>query len=302
MIPKATVKLWSALPTPLTDDYKVDESAVVRLINDAIGSGMSGVFLAGTCGEGPWLQDAERSRLIETAAATAAGRLSIAAQVSDNSVPRILDNIKLVTRAGADVAIVAAPTTFMNPTPERVVALFRETAANSNLPVGIYDLGKHRAIMIPEEYLLETYMLPNVSLVKDSSGSPARRAIALEALTQKPDLQLFNGDEFKCLEYLENGYQGCMFGGAVAVPAELRQIASLFTSRNIEEARRVESAMQRVLYGIYGGIKIECWLTGLKYHLVRRGLFNSTSSFLGYPLTDSCRTCIEEDVAARMGV
>lgn len=298
----STVKLWSAVPTPLTDDLKVDAPAVKSVVEDAVAGGITGLFVAGTCGEGPWLQDGERTRLIEAAAEAAGGRLTIAAQVSDNSVPRILDNITRAAKAGADVAIMAAPTTFMNPTPERIAALFRDTAENSPLPVGVYDLGKHRPLMIPPDHLAATYLLPNVCLVKDSSGSPERRAIALAAKASRPELQLFNGDEFKCLEYLESGYGGCMFGGAVAVAPELRQIVRLFAAGAIDEARRVEADMRRVLYGIYGGEKIECWLTGLKYHLVRRGLFKSTSSFLGYPLTDECRAFIEADLSARFSM
>ena len=285
--------LWSAVPTPLNNDLTVDIPAVERTIRDAIAGGIQGVFLAGTCGEGPWLQDRERSRLVKATAAAAAGKLKIAAQVSDNSVPRILDNVARMAEAGADYAIIAAPATMLNATPERVAALFIEAASASQLPVGIYDLGRHRPIVIPENRLKEIYLLPNVKLVKDSSGSPDRRAIALAARAVKPTLRLFNGDEFRCLDYLEAGYEGCMFGGAAAVAPQLNRIAALFLAGRMDEARRQESEMTQTLFGIYGGESIACWLTGLKYYMVRRGLFSSTASFLGYPLTPECQAFIE---------
>lgn len=281
------------MPTPLTNDLKVDVPAVERMIRDAIAGGIQGVFLAGTCGEGPWLQDRERSRLVQATVAAAEGKLKIAAQVSDNSVPRILDNIARMAEAGADYGIIAAPATMLNATPERVAALFIEAASASPLPVGIYDLGRHRPIVIPESRLKEIYLLPNVKLVKDSSGSPDRRAIALEARAAKPSLRLFNGDEFRCLDYLQAGYEGCMFGGAAAVAPQLNRIAALFLAGRLDEARRLESEMTHTLFGIYGGESIACWLTGLKYYMVRRGLFSSTASFLGYPLTPECRGFIE---------
>lgn len=287
------VHLWSALPTPLTPDLQVDAPAVERTIRDAIAGGIQGVFLAGTCGEGPWLQDRERTRLVETAVAAAGGKLKIAAQVSDNSVPRILDNVKRMRDAGADYGIIASPATMLNATPDRIAALFLEAASASPLPVGVYDLGKHRPVMIPENRLKEIYLLDNVHLVKDSSGSPERRAIALEARAAKPGLLLFNGDEFRCLEYLEAGYEGCMFGGAAAIAPQMNAIARLFLAGQVAEARRLDTEMKKVLFGIYGGEAIACWLTGLKYYMVRRGLFASTASFLGYPLTDECRTYIE---------
>lgn len=292
------VPIWSAVPTPLTTDLKVDIASLEKMIAAAIDEGVEGLFVAGTCGEGPWLPDRERVRLMENAVRAAAGRLKIAAQVSDNSVPRILDNASAAADCGVDFAIIAPPATLLNATPDRITALFAEAASLCPLPVGIYDLGKHRAIMIPEDRLKELYLLPSVKLVKDSSGMPERRAIALAARAEKPGLRLFNGDEFRCLEYLEAGYDSFLFGGAVAIAPQLRRIGELFRAGQLEEARAVEADMKRVLFDIYGGEKIACWLTGLKHYMVVRGLFSTSASFLGYPLTDDCRAKIERYVAA----
>ena len=288
------VQIWSAAPTPLTDDLKVDVASVERMVRAAIAEGVHGLFLAGTCGEGPWLPDTERRRLVQAAVAAAEKRLKIAVQVSDNSVPRILNNATRAAEDGADYAIIASPATMMNATPERIVALFSEAASTCPLPVGIYDLGRHRPIVIPENRLKEIYLLPQVQLVKDSSGSPDRRAIALSARETKPSLRLLNGDEFRCLDYLEAGYDGCMFGGAVAVGPQLKRVVTLFQAGKLEEARAEEAEMKRILFGIYGGESIACWLTGLKYYLVKRGLFSTRASFLGYPLTTECREFIEQ--------
>ncbi|WP_225919573.1 dihydrodipicolinate synthase family protein [Actomonas aquatica] len=285
---------WSAVPTPLTNDLTVDPDAVSRVIDDAVQSGMAGLFLGGTCGEGPWLPDVERRRLVETAAKAANGRLCLAAQVSDNSVPRVRDNIRQMADAGADVAIVSSPATFLNATADRIVDFFAGAVDASELPVGVYDLGEHRPVHLPVDRLAEIYRLPKVCLVKDSSGNVERRAQALAVARERPDLQLFNGDEFRCLEYLEAGYTGMMFGGAIAIAAQMHRIASRWVEGDLETARAEDEAMRQVLFGIYGGSAITCWLTGLKHYLVRRGLFTSEASFLGYPLTDDCRAFIEQ--------
>ena len=297
-----TLQIWSASPTPLNADLTVDLPSVEKMTRDAIANGLHGLFLAGTCGEGPWLPDRERLKLVRAVAAEAKGRLKIAAQVTDNSVPRILENVRQVAEAGADYAIIAAPATFMNATPERIAALFIEAADASSLPVGIYDLGRHRPVMIPEDRLKEVYLRPNVHLVKDSSGSPTRRNAALEARKAKPALRLFNGDEFRCLDYLEAGYDGFMFGGAVATAPELQRIAVAFVRGDLAEARRLDADVKKALYGIYGGEQITCWLTGLKHYLVQRGLFSSAASFLGYPLTEACRAFIEEHAKAMAAI
>ena len=299
MKPPSTIAIWSAVPTPLTPDWKVDEESLVKMVDASAQDGVEGLFIAGTCGEGPWLPDRERRRLMVTAVRAAAGRLKIAAQVSDNSVLRVLDNAAMAVDAGVDFAIIAPPATLLNATPDRVTAFYIEAASRCPLPVGIYDLGRIRPIMIPEERLREVYLVPQVRLVKDSSGSPERRAIALAARAARPELRLFNGDEFRCLEYLTAGYDGLMFGGAVAVAAQMRQIVDLVLAGDTAAAATVDAAMKETLWGIYGGPSISCWLTGLKHYMVRRGLFATATSFLGYPLTDDCRAFIANYVATQ---
>lgn len=274
-------------------DLTVDLPSVRRMIRAARADGIVGVFLAGTCGEGPWLPDRERNRLVAEAAKESGGTVRIGVQVTDNSVPRILENIRQVAAEGADCVIIAPPPVFMNATPVRIAAHFMEAADSSPLPVGIYDTGRHRAIAIDEDRLVEIYLRPNVVLVKDSSGSPSRREAALAARRAKPGLVLFNGDEFRCLEYLQAGYDGCMFGGAVAVARRVARIVALLAAGRFEAAQEEDAAMKAFLHGIYGGADIACWLTGLKHYLVRRGLFSSSSSYLGYPLTEACRSFIE---------
>ena len=289
--------IWSAVPTPLTADLTIDVPSVQRMVRDSIATGVEGLFVAGTCGEGPWLPDRERRKLVEAAVAEAKGRLKIAVQATDNSVPRILDNIRQAADAGADYAIIAAPAVFLNATPDRIAALFIEAAAASPLPVGVYDLGRHRPIMMPEDRLQQIYTQPNVHLVKDSSGSPERRTAALAARGAKPTLRLFNGDEFRCVEYLEAGYDGCMFGGVVATAPQLHAIVRCVLAGRLDEAKALDTELRKNLFGIYGGDKIACWLTGLKHYMVRRGLFTTSASFLEYPLTDDCRAFIEKYVA-----
>ncbi len=284
---------WSAVPTPLTENLTVDVDSIPGVIEDAIAAGMSGLFLGGTCGEGPWLPDTERVRLVAAAAQAAGGRLKLAAQVSDNSVPRVRDNVRRMADAGAEVAIISSPATFMNPTADRVVDFFRGAVEASELPVGLYDLGALRPVHLPEDRMAEIYRLPQVCLVKDSSGSVTRREQALAVAQERPDLLLFNGDEFRCLEYLEAGYRGMMFGGAIAIAPQMRLVAELWAQGDLDAARTADEAMREILYGIYGGPDIACWLTGLKYYLERRGLFASRASYLGYPLNDTCRAFID---------
>lgn len=296
-----SIHMWAAAPTPLIQNLRVDIPSVQRLVEQSVAGGLTGLFLGGTCGEGLWLPNAERRKLVKAVADAARGRLEIAVQVSDNSVPRILDNIREAAEAGAHIAIMAPALAMMNATPARITALYVDAITRSPLPMGIYDLGTKRNFSVPEADLLRVCQLPNVSLVKDSSTSPSRQAIALAARAANPRLRLFNGDEFRAIEYLSAGYNGIMFGGAHAVLGQLRTLVELFGAGRLAEAEVVEREMKDVLWGIYGGKEIACWLTGLKYFMQQLGIFSTTESFFEYPLNAPTREFIDHYVQSLRG-
>ena len=290
-------QIWSAVPTPLTDAFHPDESALERMIKASIQDGVHGLFVAGTCGEGPWLPDADRQKLIQAAVKIAAKRITIAVQVTDNSAERVRENIQRAAECGADLAVIAPPPVFLNATPARVVRHFNRSCDGSPLPVGIYDLGEHRPIRIPIEHLSEVYGHPRVALVKDSSGDPARMSAAVGLRNSVRHLKLLGGDEFKLLAYADAGYDGVMFGGAVVTARALREIMTLLATGRREEAEALDLQTRERLLGIYGGPSIACWLSGLKYWMLRSGLFNTIHSFLEYPLEEACKHFVDKDVA-----
>jgi dihydrodipicolinate synthetase family protein len=56
--------VWSATPTPFTDDMVVDNQSVNRMVAHHCRLGVKDLFLAGTCGEGAWLPEREKRRLV----------------------------------------------------------------------------------------------------------------------------------------------------------------------------------------------------------------------------------------------
>jgi hypothetical protein len=60
--------------------------------------------------------------------------------------------------------------------------------------------------------------------------------------------------------------------------------------------------MNDLMLRVYGGAKIECWMTGLKELLVQMGIFTSNANLLGSPLTETCRRQITEAVSGADGL
>ena len=294
--------VWSATPTPLTRDCRLDAPSVSRLVEHHVRMGVTGLMLAGTCGEGPWLAETDREGLIRSAVAAARGRLRLAVQVTDNSAARTLANIERAAAWGAEIAVVAQPYFFLNGTADRLLGFYREIARQSALPVGFYDRGKASPYMLPESHLAELLAEPNIAMVKDSSQLAEHRDVFLAARQLRPGLVLLDGDEFDCVSYLAAGYDGLLLGGGIVnAGIALRMIAAV-RAGDADEAERLQARMNDLMLRVYGGPTIECWLTGLKELLVQMGIFSTNKNLLDYPLTVECQLQITEAVTGADGL
>ena len=290
--PESLCGVWSAAPTPFTHNMELDKPSVRRMVEHHIRLGVKGLFLAGSNGEGPWMTDLQRSLLVRAVRRFARGRLVLAVQVSDNSVARIVENANRAQADGADIAVIAPPYFHVHATPAAILDLYRHAIRSSPLPVGIYDRGRHSPVFVPNSILGAIYAEPKVILAKDSSSDPARRRIALAARKKRPRLRLLTGDEFTCVDYLQAGYDGLLLGGGVFNGYLAGRIVAAVAAGDIALARRLQERMNRIMFCVYGGKKITCWLAGEKELLVRMGIFRTWKNYLGYTLTASCRRAI----------
>jgi len=291
---KKMAGVWSACPTPFTEKMKIDQVAVRRMVEHHKRLGVTGLFLAGSSGEGPWITTQQRHCLIQTAAKWAKGKLILAAQVTDNSSARVLDNIRAAQKDGADIAIMAEPYMVEPKTPEVLLNLYREAIQESPLPMGVYDRGVNATTFIPNPVLKEIYKQKNVVLIKDSSADSKRQKIALQARNKRPSLCLLNGNEFDCISYLQAGYDGLLLGGGVFNGHLARQIMLAVADGDIAKAQRLQKQMNCIMHAVYGGRDFGCWMSGMKKLLVEMGIFRTWKNYLGFPLTKSCCKAIEK--------
>lgn len=289
--------VWSAAPTPFTETMEIDTEAVASMVEHHIRLGVKGLFLAGTNGEGPWMPERDKRALVRAVVGCVRGRLPVSVQVTDNSAARILDNIHTAKEDGADIAVIAPPYFLLNCTPRTIGNLYLRAIRESPLPVGIYDRGTFSPVFVPDGVLGRIYVEPKVVLIKDSSTQPARREIALAAKRKRPGLVLLNGWEFNCVEYLQAGYDGLLLGGGVFNGYLAGLIMQAVAEDKPELANRLQRRMNRMMYAIYGGKKIACWLSGEKKLLCEMGIFSTWRNYLDYPLKKSCERAIAKVLA-----
>jgi len=292
--PIADRPLWSATPTPLTDDLQIDLDSTARLVEHHLRLGVDGLFILGSCGEGPWLPREHQRTFMREVCRRNDGRMTIGAQVTDNSAPRIIENAQIAADEGADVAIMAAPFKLMGPlATSNLQALYLDAIEGSPLPMGIYDLGERDKTLVPPEVIAEALRHPNVVALKDSSASAERQAGAIAVRAERPELRIMSGDEFDLPKYLGSGYDGLVLGGAIFNGAIAREIMDAIQAGEMDRAGELQARMNELMWDVYGGKTISTWLAGLKHLLVRMGVFSTHVNLLGYDLTEECAAAIE---------
>jgi dihydrodipicolinate synthase/N-acetylneuraminate lyase len=118
-------------------------------------------------------------------------------------------------------------------------------------------------------------------------------AIALKARRRRPELALFDGDEFNCVKYLKAGYDGLLLGGGVFNGHIADLIFRAMAAGDEKTDGGLQAHMNRLMFTVYGGKKIRAWLSGEKYLLVRMGIFKTYRNFPNYPLTAADRARID---------
>jgi dihydrodipicolinate synthase/N-acetylneuraminate lyase len=284
--------VWSASPTPFTEDAAIDQASVARTIERHVAIGCDGVMLGGTCGEGPWLTSRQFEALVKSGVEAAQGNMPLVFQATENSSGKVLEKIEDIARWGGQMAVVAQPFFLINARPEVLRKYYTDIFDHSPLPLAFYDRGASVSVPVPQELLEEVASHPKVRMVKDSSCDARRSAALKTARDKRPGLVLLTGDEFQLIPALEAGFDGAFFGGAIATAVAVRRALTLWP-QDPAAARALDLETQSVLFSIYGGRSISCWLSGLKYLLVCLGVFSGSQNLLGYELTPECKEEID---------
>lgn len=281
--------VWSATPTPFTNELKLDIEALPSLVEHHLRLGVKGLFLGGTSGEGPWMSDTMRIKLVQEVAKSSQDRMLLAVQITDNSAMRMIDNIKRIEDSGTDIAVIAPPFFQVNETQEHIRDLYLEVIESSSLPVGVYHRGKHSSVAIETDTLEEIIAHPKVIMVKDSSSDPAAREMICKATAKRKDeLFALDGDEFNSVPYVEAGYDGFLFGGACFNGFIANKILQLAKNGDIEGAQAMQDYMNELMTKVFGGEGLPCWLAGQKQIMVELGIFNTRKTIINYQITDEC--------------
>ena len=224
----------AAAVTPLRDaGERLDEDAFVPLLEFYAASGIDGLLVLGTTGEGILLGLGERRRAAELLIA-GAGALRVIVHCGAQTTAETSALAAHAAEAGADAVAVIAPPYFPFAPVELLEHFAAAAGACAPLPFYVYEYADRSGYQVPVAVVDELReRAPNLVGMK-VSDSPFERAAPYLAT----GLDVFIGAEGVIRQGLEHGAVGAVSGVAAAFP---EVIATLVRDPTPEHVRVAES-------------------------------------------------------------
>lgn len=177
---------WPAAPTPFTTDLELDEAALGAMLEMYAGNGVHGVLLNGSTGEWFSQSTAERRRVVEVGVEAVAGRYPVVVGVTAFTVEQAAELARHAAATGADGILATVPP-YVHPSPEEVVAFYRELSEATDLPFMVYNWPRGVALDLAGVPGLMSRLadLPQVAAIKDSTGDWTAMVATVEAVADR---------------------------------------------------------------------------------------------------------------------
>ena len=237
----------TALVTPMKENGELDYSALEKLINFQIDSGISGLVAVGTTGESATIDFEDHIKLIEFFVKTASGRIPIIAGTGANSTDEALHLTKGAKESGADAALLVSPY-YNKPPQEGIYKHHIKIADEIDLPQILYNVPSRTASFIEPETVSKLSCHKNIIGIKDATGDMKNHSEVLNLCAEEinsGNFYLYSGDDFSSLEFLQKGGHGTISVTSNLVPNIVSEICDLVNS-DFTKAKKLDESLQQL--------------------------------------------------------
>lgn len=155
--------------TPFDDEERVDEAAVRTEIRYQLDTGVHGVCVTGSTGEGAALSAEDTVAVARAAAAEVRGAVPLVAGIIRDSTREVVRYGKALRETGVDALQVTPVHYLFQPDDDNMVAYYRTVAEETGLPIVIYNVVPWATIP-PATVARILNEVPGVVAVKQSGG------------------------------------------------------------------------------------------------------------------------------------
>ncbi len=258
--------LGVAMVTPFNQDKEIDYDATEKLIEHLVTGGVDFLVVMGTTGESATLTDKEKRSLIKFVIKKNDGRLPIMLGIGGNDTNHIIEQIDDFDFDGID-AILSVTPYYNKPTQKGLELHFKAIAAQSELPIVLYNVpGRTGVNMTAETTLKLAHEVPNIIGIKEASGNLNQMSYILR---DRPDnFLVLSGDDGLTLPQMSMGADGVISVVGNALPKRFSEMVKLAQQHNYVEASKIHLELIEIIDSLFvegnpGGVKAALSILGI---------------------------------------
>jgi 4-hydroxy-tetrahydrodipicolinate synthase len=227
------------LITPFTADGELAPGPLERLARTAVEAGAAGLVALGTTGEPAALTGAERRAVLDICARVCrehGAALIVGAGSNDTAgTTRALRDLAAWPEVSAALTVVPY---YTRPSQDGIVAHFARVAADSPVPVIVYNVPYRTAASLSGQALRQLARMPGIAGIKHAVGGIDHDTVMLMA-DLPADFAVLGGDDVFASPLLALGAAGAILASAHLRTAEFAALIAAWHAGQLAQAREL---------------------------------------------------------------
>jgi len=236
-----------AIVTPFKNG-RVDERALVDLIEFQIANGTDGIVPCGTTGESATLTHDEHNQVIRLTIEAVRRRVPVIAGTGSNSTAEAIALTKHAQQAGADGALLITPY-YNKPTQEGLFRHYKAIAEAVELPLVLYNIPGRTSVNMHAATVARLASIKNIVAIKEGSASLQQVSEIVQACGER--ITVLSGDDPLTLPMMAIGAKGVITVTANIVPRDMAAMVDAFAGGKLDEAMRLHYKLSPLFTALF---------------------------------------------------
>ena len=236
-----------AIVTPFKDN-KLDEKALIDLIEWHISEGTNAIVPCGTTGESATLEYEEHYRVIELTIQVVNGRVPVIAGTGANSTSETIMMTGKAKGLGADGALLVVPY-YNKPTQEGLYRHYKAVAEAVDIPIVLYNVPGRTALNMLPQTVARLSEIENVVAIKEATGDMKQASEVIRLCGE--NITVLSGDEFTTFPLMLLGGKGTISVSANVAPKDLSAMCGALLEGKVDEARTLHYKLEPLNSGMF---------------------------------------------------
>ena len=258
-------QIGTAMVTPFSRTGNIEYDLTEKLVEHLIATGTDSLIVCGTTGESPTLNHEEKFSMFSNVIEIVRKRIPV---IAGTGTFNTAETVKLTQRAeklGADGIMLVTPY-YNRPDQNGMIAHFSHIAAETALPILLYNIPGRSAVNMQAETVIELSKITNIRAVKEASGSLEQMSKIISGTDDS--FKVYSGDDALTLPLLSIGGEGVISVASHIVGVEMKAMINAYKSGHTVKA----ATLHRKLLSLFQAIFSAPNPVPIKYALSKLGI------------------------------